>query len=325
MPLSDVVEPKILDGIYGNVVGQCNQTIAANTTAQTSITLRGSAGSGNVDHTPVSGEIWAFATPGAAGSENQMSNWDLFIATGGSTTSITFASRTVVAARAVGDVCFVLTTTTGMSAFGNLMLNQKLFAGLSTAGATATVSASSDLAALPQGTLNITQTSGTFPASGNIIVVSESGEQKIAYTGLTGSNPSVTALTGCTGGTGTVDTGDTVYLVPTAATILANEPTSAGGYARPALVNNAANFSAATSSLPASKTNAAAITWATSTGTGWSTGATKLPILFFSDNSTIGAGNIIAWAVVPVASQQSVNASGITPQVAATTYTHTLL
>lgn len=325
MPLSDVVEPKVLDNIYGNVVAQCNSTIAAGATAQTSITLRGSAGSGNADHTPVSGEVWAFATPGAAGSENQMSNWDIYVATGGTATSITFTSRTAVAARAVGDVAFVLTTTTGMSQFGNVMLNQKLFAGLSSAGATATVSSSSDLAALPQGTLNITQTSGTFPASGNIIVVSESGEQNIAYTGLTGSNPSVTALTGCTGGTGTVDTGDTVYLVPTAATILANEPTSTGAYARVAMINNAANFSAATGTRPASKTNAAAIAFPTSTGSGYSTGATKLPIIFFADNSTLGGGNIVAWSVVTVAYQQAINAAGITPQVAASTYTHTLL
>jgi hypothetical protein len=112
LPFSNVLEPKLLDQLLGPVVAQANQAISAGTAAQSSITIRGSAGSGNADHTPVVGEFWLIATPGAAGSENQYTNVDVFQVSGSPTaTSLTFASRTVVAARAVGDVCFVLNTT----------------------------------------------------------------------------------------------------------------------------------------------------------------------------------------------------------------------
>jgi hypothetical protein len=323
MPLSNVLEPKILDQLLGAVVAQCNQAISAGTAAQTSITIRGSAGSGNADHTPVVGEFWLIATPGAAGSENQYTNVDVFQCSGTPTaTSLTFASRTVVAARAVGDVCFVLNTTTGISQFGNVPLLQRVFVGLSTAGATATVAAGSDLGALPVTPINITQTGGTFPASGNVIIVSEKGEQNIAYTGITGSNPNVTQLTGCTGGTGTIDTGDQVFLVPTAANILTNEPTSTGAYARVSMINNAASFSVATGTYPATKQNAATITFPASTAA-WSSGATALQVWFIADSSTLAGGNVIAFGYLTT--PQTVNASGITPSFAASALTNTLL
>lgn len=322
MPFSNVLEPKLLDQIFGCVVAQCNSTIAAGTAAQTTFNLRGSSGSGNADHTPVAGEFWLVATPGAAGSENQYTNVDVFQATAGTATSITFASRTVVAARAVGDVCFVLNTTTGISAFGNVPLINKYFVGLSTAGATATVAAGSDLGALPTTPINITQTGGTFPASGNVIIVSEKGEQNIAYTGLTGSNPNVTQLTGCTGGTGKIDTGDLVYLVPTSASILSNEPTSTGAYARVAVVNNPTNWPASTGSAPATKQNGTAVTFPASTAA-WSSGATALEIFFIADQSVLAAGNVIAYGYLTT--PQTVNASGITPSFAASALTATLL
>lgn len=304
MPFSNVLEPKLLDQLFGPVVAQCNQSIAAGTTAQSSITIRGSAGSGNADHTPVVGEFWLIATPGAAGSENQYTNVDVFQVSGSPTaTSLTFSSRTVVATRAVGDVCFVLNTTTGISAFGNVPLLQKLFVGLSTTGAQTTIAAGSDLAALPQGTITVASTTG-FAASGNIIIVSEKGEQNIAYTGTTG-----TTFTGCTGGTGTIDTGDVVYQVPTAATILSNEPTSTGSYARVGVVNNAANFPASTGTYPGSKSSGATFAFPASTAA-WSSGATVLDIFFLSDSSTLAGGNIIAWGYLTTA--QAVNASGIT-------------
>jgi hypothetical protein len=323
MPMSNTLEPKILDQLLGAVVAQCNQAIAAGTTAQSSITIRGSAGSGNADHTPVVGEFWLIATPGGAGTENQYTNVDIFQVSGSPTaTSLTFGSRTVVAVRAVGDVCFVINTTTGISAFGNVPLLQRVFVGLSTAGATATVAAGSDLGALPVTPINITQTGGTFPASGNVIIVSEKGEQNIAYTGLTGSNPTVTQLTGCTGGTGTIDTGDQVFLVPTGATILGSEPTSAGAYARVSLVNNAAAFSAATGSYPATKQNAGTISFPASTAA-WSSGATALVMWFLADASTLAGGNVLAYGYLTT--PQTVNASGITPSFAASTLTNTLL
>lgn len=319
MPISNVLEPKQLDQLLGPLVATVNQTISAGTAAQTAITIQGSIGSGNADHTPVVGEIWVIATPGAAGTENQLSNFDVFQVSGSPTaTSLTFGSRTVVAARAVGDWCFVLNTTTGLSAFGNHPLNGKVFVGLSTAGAQATIAAGSDTNTLPQGTINITQSAGaaagSFPASGNVLIFTESGAQEVAYTGLTGTNPNVTALTGCTGGTGTIDTGDVVILVPTAATILAAEPTSAGGYTRQSVLNNAAQWAAATGSYPASKQNANAVNWTASTAA-YSSAGTPLLIGFVADNSTLAGGNVLFWGYNSPA--QTVNNSGITPQIAA--------
>jgi len=323
MPFSNVLEPKLMDQLFGAVVAQGNQVIAAGTAAQSSLTIRGSAGSGNADHTPVVGEFWLVATPGAAGVENQYTNVDIFTVSGSPTaTSLTFASRTVVAARAVGDVCFVINTTAGISQFGNVPVLQKVFVGLSVAGAQATVAAGSDLGTLPTTPISITQTGGTFPASGNVIIISEFGEQNIAYTGLTGSNPNVTALTGCSGGTGKIDTGDLVYLVPTAATILTNEPTATGSYARVSVVNNAAAFSAASGTYPSTKQNASTISFPASTAA-WSSGATALDVWFIADSSTLAGGNIIAFGYLTTA--QTVNASGITPSFAASTLTQTLL
>lgn len=310
---SNFAEPKMLDHMLGNLVATVNQAIAAGTAAQTSITIQGSNGSGNADHTPVVGEVWAIATPGAAGSENQLANWDVFTVSGSPTaTSLTFASRTVVAARAVGDVCFVLTTTTGPSAFGNVLLNQTLYVGLSTVGASTTIASGSDTNTLPQATINVGSTSG-FAASGNIVLMTEAGPQNVAYTGTTSST-----FTGCTGGTGKVDTGSTVYQVPTAATILASEPTSTGGYSRVGVLNNAANFPAATGTYPATKSNANAISWAQSTAA-WSSGASALEIAFLVDVSTLGSGNVIAWAINNPA--QVVNNPLITMQIAANALT----
>lgn len=317
MPFSNVLEPKLLDSLLGPVVAQCNQSIAAGTAAQSSITIRGSAGSGNADHTPVVGEFWLIATPGGAGSENQYTNVDVFQCSGSPTsTSLTFGSRTVVAARAVGDVCFVLNTTTGISAFGNLPLLQKVFAGLSTTGAQTTIAAGSDLATLPTTPITVASTTG-FATSGNIIIVSEKGEQNIAYTSTTG-----TTFAGCTGGTGTIDTGDVVYQVPTGATILSNEPTSTGGYARVAVVNSATNFTAATGTYPASKTNGTSISFPASTAA-WSSGATALDIWFLADSSTLAGGNVLVWGYLTTA--QTVNASGITPSFASSALTVTQL
>lgn len=319
MPISAYAEPKLLDSIFGAAETQCNSTISAGTAAQTTFNLRGTIGSGNSDVTPSNNELWLFYTPGSGATQNQMSNVDVFLATGGTATTITFASRTVVAARAIGDFGFRLGTT---SSFLRYLFLNTVYVGMSTAGATATIAAGSDLAALQVTPINITQTGGTFPASGNVIIVSEKGEQNIAYTGLTGSNPSVTALTGCTGGTGTIDTGDTVYLVPTSAAILAAEPTATGSYARVSVINNPANFSAASGSVPAQKVNAATITFPASSAA-WSTGATALMIYFIADVSTLAGGNLLAYGYMT--NPQTVNASGITPSFAASAVVQTLL
>ena len=301
------------------MVAQVNQTIAAGTAAQTAITIQGSAGSGNADHTPVVGEVWLCAT--ATG--NVLTNWDVFQVSGTPTaTSLTFASRTVVAARAAGDFCWVIsnpaTQPTGSSTFGTLLMASRWYWGLSTVGAQTTIAAASDTNVLPQATITVAGASTAgFAASGNLIIVTEKGEQNVAYTGTT-----ATTFTGCTGGTGTIDTGDLVYQVPTQATILSNEPTATGAYARVAQTNNAANLTASTGTYPAAKTTGAAISWAQSTAA-WSSGANNLNILFASDSSTLAGGNVVGWALLT--NPQTVNASGITPSVAAGSFTFNLL
>lgn len=307
MPIGTYAETRLLDMMLGAAECQCNSTISAGTTAQTTFNLRGTVGSGNADVTPSANEYWLFYTPGSGATQNQMSNVDIFLATSGTATSITFASRTVVAARAVGDFGFRIGTTT---TFLRYLLENTVYVGLSTAGAQATIAAGSDTNTLPQGTVNITQTSGTFPASGNVIIVTEAGEQNVAYTGITGSNPTVTALTGCTGGTGKIDTGDTVYLVPTAATIVANEPTSTGSYARVAVLNNPTQWPAASGTYPASKSNGATISFPASTAA-WSSGATAVLIFFLADASTLAGGNLLGWGYL-TQSTLTVNASGVT-------------
>lgn len=75
-------------------------------------------------------------------------------------------------------------------------------------GATATtITVASNGVALPTGTINVVSTAG-FPASGNILVTTNTGVTTVAYTGVTG-----TTFTGCTGGTGTMATGGSVSTV----------------------------------------------------------------------------------------------------------------
>jgi hypothetical protein len=320
MPLSSYAEPKFLDQLLGCVEAQCNSVVSAGATAQTTFNLRGSSGSGNADVTPSSGELWVFYTPGSGATQNQGTNWDIFQATAGTATSITFASRTVVAARAVGDVGFRLATTTSFLRF---LLENTIYVGLSTAGATTSVAAGSDLATLPTATITVVSTGagnggaalangGNFPSGGGVALIdSSNGLQTVTFTGVT-----ATTLTGCTGGTGTIDTTSTVIYAPTSAVILAAEPTSTGSYARASVINNAANWASATGSMPASKNNTTQINFAQSSAA-WSSGATQLNIAFLADVSTLGGGNLLAWA--PLNPAQTVNASGITPNLPANT------
>jgi hypothetical protein len=217
-------------------------------------------------------------------------------------------------ARAVGDYIFLLGTTT---TFAPILFLNTVYVGLSTVGAQTTIAAGSDVAVLPQATINVASTVG-FPTAGTVIIVSEKGLQTVAYTGTSGGNQ----FTGCTGGLGAVDTGATVFLLPTAATILSNEPSSTGSYARAAVVNNPGNFSAASGSMPAAKSNAAAITFPASTAV-WSSGATLLDLLFLADIATLGSGNILAYGYLT--SPQAVNAAGITPSFASSAFSLTLL
>jgi hypothetical protein len=72
------------------------------------------------------------------------------------------------------------------------------------AKAATVISAASNGATLPTGTINVVTTAG-FDSSGTIKVVSSNGTQTITYTNITG-----TSFTGCSGGTGTLSTGGLV-------------------------------------------------------------------------------------------------------------------
>ena len=306
MPYPQLTERAWLDGILGGkLVGQINANVTAPAAAQTSIAVRGSSGSGNMDITAVSGQKFYVVTPGTGANINAYTNDDIITAGAGSTaTSLAFASQTLGKTRAIGDLIFLQGPNPGLTNPAPDFFIGTGYVGLSTAGAQTTMAAASDLAALPQGTLNVVSTTG-FPTSGNLLVVSEAGLQNVAYTGTTG-----TTFTGCSGGTGTVDTGDQVQGVPTAATILANEPTSSNGYARVASVNNAANWPASTGNTPASKSNGTLISFPASVGGGFSSGASNLVIGFLADAPTLAGGNVFAWGYL--GNPQTVNAAGIT-------------
>jgi len=81
--------------------------------------------------------------------------------------------------------------------------------------ATTTVTAASNLATLPQGTINVVSTAA-FTTSGTLLVLSSTGVQTITYTGTTG-----TSFTGCVGGTGTIITGSIVGQTNNSTTIAA--------------------------------------------------------------------------------------------------------
>jgi len=87
-----------------------------------------------------------------------------------------------------------------------------------------TVAAGSNGQTLPQATINVVSTTN-FPASGQILVQTTSGRQRVTYTGTT-----ATTFTGCTGGVGTMATGNIVRNVtPNAQDLVRLELTSQGG------------------------------------------------------------------------------------------------
>lgn len=328
MPLGTYTQPRVLDQIFGNLIGCVRTAIAASATAQTAINTGSVATggvSGNMDTTPGNNSYVLIATPGSGATQNQYSKASLFLVSSSTATVMTIASQSFGPGISVGDFIFLIGTTT---TFAPALFENTLYAGLSTVAATTSVAAASDLATLPTGTITVVSTGaanggsaltngGSFTTTGNILVDSSLGLQTVAYTGVT-----ATTFTGCTGGTGTIDTTSTVFQAPTQAQILAGEPTSTGSYARVAVPNTAANFSASTGSNPATKVNASAITFVTSTAA-YSTGATVLNLLFLADASTLAGGNVIAWA--PLTTAQAVNASGITPSLASSALSVTLL
>ena len=118
MPMGQVLEPQVLDQLFGDLVGQVNQTITAPAAATTTITVMGSSGSGNMDITASSGQIFLLATPSASignttSTPNNYTNMDIVTAASGSTgTSLHITSQTIGKSRAPGDVIFLVGSTT---------------------------------------------------------------------------------------------------------------------------------------------------------------------------------------------------------------------
>lgn len=109
MPYAQYSEQAILNAMFGNLAGQVATTIAAAATAQTSIALRGSIGSGNADTTPGTGSMIWTGTPGSGSTQNAYTAPHSFINSGGapSGTAFPIASQSIGLAVTVGDFVFL--------------------------------------------------------------------------------------------------------------------------------------------------------------------------------------------------------------------------
>ena len=172
MPLTAYTQPKVLDQLLGSAIGCVRTAIAAAATAQTTINTGSTAtggASGNMDVTPAANSILLIVSPGTGATQNQYSKATAVTVTSATATALTIASQSFGPGISVGDFIFQIgTTTTQSSIFENTV-----YVGLSTVGAQTSVTAASDLAVLPQGTINVVATTGagsTFPASGTILV-----------------------------------------------------------------------------------------------------------------------------------------------------------
>ena len=92
--------------------------------------------------------------------------------------------------------------------------------------------------------------------------------------------------------------------------LLSGEPSSTGSYARIVIPNNQASFPLPTAASPSVLTAGGPFSFAASTSSGWSTGATNLTAMFLADAPTLAGGNIIAAGALGTG--QAVNAAGIT-------------
>lgn len=79
-----------------------------------------------------------------------------------------------------------------------------------------TIAAASNLASLPQATINVASTTG-FTTAGTLLIFSDSGVQTVTYTGTSGGNQ----FTGASGGAGTIHTGAFVAQTNKSTTIAA--------------------------------------------------------------------------------------------------------
>ena len=131
MPGSQFAERGLLDQLFGSVIGQVNQTITAPAAATAAITVRGSAGSGNIDTTPAAGQYLLMGTPGSGATQNQVSNLDVVQVTSATGTSVIIPAQTIGKSRAVGDYIWIIGTTTGGASPG-FIFNDTWYIGLTT-------------------------------------------------------------------------------------------------------------------------------------------------------------------------------------------------
>lgn len=95
----------------------------------------------------------------------------------------------------------------------------------------------------------------------------------------------------------------------TQANVLSGEPTSTGGYARIAVLNNVGNWVAATAAQPSVTASGAVLSFAQSTAA-WSTTTNNLIQAFIADALTLAGGNVLAYGAL--GTPQAVNAANIT-------------
>lgn len=142
MPASAYLEPKLLDTLFGNVVGAVNQTIAnqsGTTSVTTAITVKGASGAAGLDLTIPAASLLLIVTPGGAGTENAFTAPDLYVSSGANAsgaTTLNVVSRTNNNARAANDLIILLGP---VGALSPVVLPNTLYIGLSTGLATAAV------------------------------------------------------------------------------------------------------------------------------------------------------------------------------------------
>ncbi len=196
MALIQASERAVLDYLFGNLVGQVNQTISAPAATTTSITVRGSSGSGNMDITAASGQIFLLATPGSGSTQNQYTAVDIVQATAGSTgTSLAITSQTIGKSRAVGDMIFLIgsaSTALSPTFFTNTWyvgLTTQLTSGATQANITSgepTSTGSYARVAVSNNVANFAAATGSIPASKtNVLAVTFPASTAAWSTGAT--------------------------------------------------------------------------------------------------------------------------------------------
>ncbi len=176
---------------------------------------------GNVGNVPRDGAAWIWAEPGDLQSGGDGYWHAVTIPGDGAGADQNFKISNSTTALGVMGLDFSASSDPNpvngyLAASGGLRTTNNVPAVVArTISLTTTVSAASNLATLPTGTINVVSTSG-FSTSGTILIQSSAGPQTVTYTNVTG-----TSFTGCVGGTGTIITGSIVAQTNNSTTIAA--------------------------------------------------------------------------------------------------------